>query len=87
MAWNPFVGRTQVWLEAELAKAQAELAAGKTRNGAGEGTVNWQSLVQQSPSTRIEQLLRALNILDPTTYPLDSVTRVTRTASVVGRVF
>lgn len=87
MALNPYIGRTKVWLEAELAKAQQDLSAGKTRIAVGEGTVSSQSMVQQSPMTRIEQILRALYLLDPDAYPLANITRITRTTSVVGRQY
>lgn len=87
MAYNPFVGWTQAELEAELEKAQNDLAAGKTTVSAGEGAVSYTKLVQASPAKRIEMLLLALYRIDPVTYPLASITRVTRTVAVVGRDF
>ena len=85
VAYNPFVGKTQAWLEARLEEAQADLAAGKSTVSAGEGNVQFSKLVHQSPSERIAMLLRALNVLDPTTYPLSNITRVTRTVAVYSR--
>lgn len=87
MAYNPFVGWTQAELEAELEKAQSDLAAGKTTVSAGEGAVSFTKLVQTSPAKRVEMLLRALNRLAPETYPLADITRITRTVAVFGREY
>lgn len=87
MAYNPFVGWTRAELEAELEKAQDDLAAGKTTVSAGEGAVSFTKLVQTSPAKRIEILLRALNKVAPDDYPLADITRITRTVAVVGREY
>ena len=87
MAYNPFVGWTQAELEAELEKAQADLAAGKTTVSAGEGAVSFTKLVQTSPAKRVEMLLRALNKVAPATYPLSDIARITRTVAVFGREY
>lgn len=77
MAWNPFVGKTQAWLETELGKAQQDLADGRTVVSAGAGDVNSSSMVHQSPAARIQAILRALNALDPTSYPANAISRDT----------
>ena len=79
MAINPFIGVTQAQLERWLADAQADLAAGKTLSSYGSGDVSGSKLIQMTPLQRIEKLLYALYLLDPTTYPLASIKRVTRT--------
>ena len=87
MAYNPFVGKTQVWLEAELAKAQDDLASGSSTVSGGEGTVQFSRVLHQSPGARIEMILRALNVLAPNTYPLTSITRATRSVGVISREY
>ncbi len=79
MALNYFIGWSQGDLEAELRAAQEDLAAGKvlTQNRAGEAGSS--SQVDQSAQQRIQLILKALNLLDPETYPLDQVTAVTTT--------
>lgn len=82
MAVNYFAGKTQTWLETELGKAQAELAAGKTITTANSGDVGFGKQVQIEIKERIERILYALFKLDPDTYPLASSVRVTRTRMV-----
>jgi hypothetical protein len=79
---NLFAGRSIHWLQAELEKAQADLAAGKTLsawNAEGAGGVK---MVQATPQERIEQLLAALHRLDPEAYPAADVRRLSRTRGV-----
>lgn len=84
MAFNPFIGRDQSWLETQLELAQNDFAAGKTMTAVNAGDTGNSKQVQMSPQQRIEYLLAALSILDPATYPpasvrRDSITRVTFT--------
>ncbi len=80
---NPFIGWTQTQLETALRDAQDDLAAGKTITGAGAGDTRFDNQVSLDPQKRIELLLRALNLLDPVTYPASQITRVTRTKLVI----
>jgi hypothetical protein len=82
MALNLFAGKSQAWLEAELAKAQADLSAGKTVTSVSSDGSTTGKLVQVSAVDRIKLLLRALNKLDPTHYPYNEATSVTRTRAV-----
>ena len=84
MAFNPYIGRTQAWLEAELAKAQQELANGVQIHTSGSGDVSASGSIQRSAETRISQLLLALNRLDPVTYPAEDIFRPTRSVAVMG---
>ncbi len=79
MAVNYFAGKTQIWLEAELEKAQADMSSGKTITSVSSGDVSSGKMVQVDVKERIEKLLYALYLLDDTTYPLASSTRTSRT--------
>lgn len=79
MALNPFIGQSREQLETWLASAQTDLAAGKTLSSYGSGDVSGSKQVQMTPLERIEKLLYALYLIDPDTYPLASIRRVTRT--------
>jgi hypothetical protein len=79
MAFNPFIGRDQEWLEAELRLAQDDFAKGKTMTSVNAGDTGNTKQVQMSPQERIGFLLKALAILDPETYPPESVIRNTIT--------
>jgi hypothetical protein len=72
--------RFQPWLEAELANAQAEYAEGKTLVQASGGDASASKQVSMSLERRIQQILKALYLLDPVTYPAEDVipVRVTR---------
>jgi hypothetical protein len=76
---NYFIGKSQVWLEAELAKAQAEYAEGKSLVQASGGDASASKQLAMSLERRIQQILRALYLLDPATYPADSVIPVRQT--------
>ena len=78
MAVNYFVGKTQAWLEAELAKVQADIAAGKTITTASSGDVASGKMVETNAKARFDQLYYALYLLAPTTYPQTGM-RVSRT--------
>jgi hypothetical protein len=82
VAVNYFAGKTQVWLETELGKVQAELSAGKVRVSVGSGEVNSQSMIESDLTARFDRLYYALYLLDPTTYPATGF-RVSRTRAVM----
>lgn len=75
-----FFGKSQAWCETELAKAQAELAAGAASTGGTEGDASFTEQVVANPQDRIDALLYELHCLDPDTYPaaVGRLTRVTR---------
>jgi hypothetical protein len=79
VAINYFIGWTVKDLEAELRIAQEDLAAGKSVIQAGAGDASTQNRIEQSIQQRIEQLLAALNKLDPEKYPIDQISRITQT--------
>ena len=79
MAINYFMGWTESELLEELVAAQEDLAAGKSTTEARAGEVGNRSQVEQSAQQRIKLLLKALNAINPTDYPIDQVTAVTAT--------
>lgn len=79
MAINYFIGWDQEDLETELRAAQEDLAAGKATTEGRAGDVTSRSQMEQSCQQRIKLLLKALNALDPETYPIDQVTAITAT--------
>jgi len=74
MAINYFIGWSQEDLEAELRVAQEDLAAGKATSRAGAGESNTESRIEKTIEDRIRLIFRALNALDPDTYPIDQIT-------------
>lgn len=70
---NWFIGKSQEWLEAELNKAQSDLAAGKTLTGWSQGGDSASKQVQLSAQERITELLYSLSQIDGETYPIDSI--------------
>lgn len=68
-AINPFPGKSQAWLEAELSKVLDEQAAGKTILSAQDGDVQGVHQIQTSVAQRKYQLLVALTLVAPSTYP------------------
>lgn len=79
MAMNPFIGRSRDQLETDLARAQDDLAAGKTVSSINTGDFASGKQVQLTPQRRIEYILRALHAIDPDTYPASEISRVSRT--------
>jgi hypothetical protein len=77
---NYFIGKSQAWLEAELAKAQADFASGKTTTSVSAGDASSGKQSMMSLERRIQQILKALFLLDPVTYPAVDVipNRMTR---------
>lgn len=82
MAVNYFAGKSQAWLESQLATTLDELAAGKVRIAVGSGDVSSQSMVEADLTTRYDRLYYALFLLAPTTYPASGF-RVSRTKAVM----
>lgn len=84
MAFNAYLGKSQQWLESQLALAQADLAAGKTVTRANSDVIGVQNELGLSTTERIRLLLAALNKLDPETYPADQVSPATQTRAVLN---
>ena len=81
MAFNPFIGRDQAWLELRLRETQDELATGKSTIGGGLGEATFSRIMTVGPTERLNLILRALNRLDPTAYPIDDITSPRRTVA------
>ena len=81
MPFNPFIGQTQPWLEAQLRAAQEELATGKSAISGQLSEVSFGNAMTVGPAQRIKMILRELNRLDPTRYPIDEVSAPTRTVA------
>ena len=79
MAINYFFGWTESELLEVLVAAQEDLAAGKASVLSRAGEVEGRSMMEQSAQQRIKLLLKALNAINPTDYPIDQVTAVTAT--------
>lgn len=86
MSLNRFLGPawTKARLEAELAQVQADIAAGKQTIDGRSGEAMIRSLPDMSLDTRYRQILKALHILDPTTYPIEDITPDSATRMVFG---
>ena len=84
---DPFIGWTKTQLETALLAAQQDLAAGKTITEVDSGNVRGKKQVQSNAIDRIRRILTALNVIDPTNYPLSSIERISRTRiSIYGVV-
>ena len=79
MAINYFIGWSVKDLEAELRLAQEDLAAGKQIIQSGAGDANMQNRVEKSAESRIQAILKALNLLDPEKYPAAQIRAITMT--------
>jgi hypothetical protein len=79
VAFNPFIGRDQAWLEERLRDTQDEIAGGMSTISGGLGEAQFGRIMTIGPTQRLTLLLQALNSLDPTTYPIDDITVPTRT--------
>lgn len=79
MAFNPFIGWSQAELEEALEAAQEDYSRGKTLSSIGSGDANSSKTIQMDALQRIKAILKALNVIDPTTYPSDSIHEVRRT--------
>jgi hypothetical protein len=70
MAFNPFIG----WSEAELLTAkrsvQEEIMGGGQIISGGSGGTSFSKAPQFSALTRYNLILKSLNAINPTTYPL-----------------
>lgn len=78
MAFNPLIGMSQELLETKLTELQRKYLALYQSTSAGDQS---SSIVSQQAEimARITDVLRALSIIDPDTYPPDSVNRITTT--------
>lgn len=81
MAFDPFIGWTQVDLEAELRTAQMDLAAGSQVVSVGGGDSNVSAMQQVSIIQRIEALYKKLWEFDPVTYDPAKIKTLTRTVA------
>ena len=79
MAINYFIGWSQQDLEEALREAQEDLAQGKSTIAAQGGDSRIGSQVDLSAQERIKMILKALNLLDPDTYPIASVSSINTT--------
>ena len=77
MAYNPFIGRSLQWLEANIQQAQDDLAAGKNIESVGSGDVRKQERIEKSIESRLMLLLAAASLKDPDKYPPDSCYPIT----------
>jgi hypothetical protein len=68
-----FIGKSQAWLEAELSKAQDDLAAGTTNIGGQAGDSSFTEQQTMDPQQRIDALLLELTYVAPETYPPASI--------------
>lgn len=81
MPFNPFIGQTQPWLETQLRAAQEELSTGKSAISGQLGEVSFGNAMTIGPAQRIKMILRQLNRLDPTSYPIDEASMPTSTSA------
>jgi hypothetical protein len=79
MSMNYLFGVSQETLETSLVVAQEDYMEMTAIVASGAGDINSQRQTMGSLEKRIEQILRALNRLDPDKYPIDQVTRNERT--------
>jgi len=70
MAFNPFAGWTEADLLTARRNAQNEIAEGGTLTSGGAGGTSFGRAPQFSAMTRLQMIQRALNVINPTTYPL-----------------
>lgn len=82
---NPFIGWSQADLEVELRRAQEDLAAGKQIIENRSGDVGKREQIESSAMSRIRLILRALNALDPNTYPPSMISPANRTKATFDR--
>lgn len=76
--------KSQEELEAELDLILKELMGGKTLTSwsVGDSSAEKNVWLSQPPEQRARLVAEALSIIDPTTYPPDSVTAITQTKPV-----
>lgn len=82
---NLYIGWNQADLESELRRAQEDLAAGKSIIQNQSGDVRKVEQHEATALTRIRQILRALNRLDPIAYPADQISPNNRTKATFDR--
>jgi hypothetical protein len=86
MAFNPFLGWSVEDLLRELRSAQEDLAAGASITRAGASDATSEQRIDKSPEERIRIILRALNRIDPDTYPIADITPTDRTRIVFNGI-
>lgn len=79
MALNKYLGWSQSELETLLREIQEDNAAGKATIQAGAGDASSSSRVEKSNDQRMNEVLYALFVLDPDTYPAASIRSITQT--------
>jgi len=82
MAYKYFPGRGQQWLEARLLRIQEDIAAGKRLTSWGAGGDSASRQVEVSALEVQRMLLNDLYLIDPDTYPIDSLRRIRSTVAV-----
>ena len=82
MAFNAFLGKSQAWLEEQLAIAQSDYSAGAVTTSAGSGDVTVGKEIRVSPKTRILELYAALRAIDPVRYPASATSLTRRTTAL-----
>lgn len=78
---NLFIGWTESQLEAKLLQAQTDLADARAQVSLGTVDMNMTQQITQSTIETIRMLYVALNRLNPTEYPLDSISEISSTVA------
>jgi hypothetical protein len=82
MAFDPFINAsqpfTQAQLETQLRALQEQYLTHQKIIATGAGDTNVSMLSLAGLETSIETIYRRLNLLDPATYPLESIVRIDR---------
>jgi len=78
MPQNYFRGKSQAWLEAQLAMAQADASAGKATTSITTSDLSTGKIIEVDADTRIRRLEWALYELDPIKWPLQRPNTRTR---------
>lgn len=85
MAFNPFIGWSKDRLLEALNQAQELYASGQSVTMARSGADMLGGFKSEiSPKERIIQLYKALNLLDPATYPIANITPIQQARVVLN---
>mgnify|MGYP001402953649 CR=1 FL=1 len=82
MSFRYFPGRGQEWLEERLERIQEDISSGKTLTSWGAGGDSASRQVQIDSLAVQRMILNDLYLLDPATYPLDSMQRIRTTTAI-----